>query len=261
MMQNLGYDVETFLRSRAGYIPAERILSGTKGQGTAIGKGVLAHPDNVMAEISSAAPFDSENLYHRIVNDFNILAEHVAPVSVVFNNSLHLSPALLNTSTLACEIGCEQDFQYAELRDPISVDTLGDHRYAGGHLHFNINDGVPVEFATQMADVMLAVPLIAFGERQAGRRNVYGLPGLNRPKPYGFEYRTLSNYWAKLAVDGDNKGKEFCDLVHILAMAYLNLDENIIALGMEYADLARQIIMNEDENEALNLTTLIQARL
>ena len=29
------------------------------------------------------------------------------------------------------------------------------------------------------------------------RRQLYGSPGAHRPKPYGVEYRVLSNYWLK----------------------------------------------------------------
>ena len=31
---------------------------------------------------------------------------------------------------------------------------------------------------------------------QNARRQFYGQPGTFRPTPYGFEYRTLSNFWA-----------------------------------------------------------------
>jgi hypothetical protein len=65
-------------------------------------------------------------------------------------------------------------------------------RSAGGHIHVE-TDQAPDEVSRQM-DLFLSVPatLMDNGEE---RKKLYGKMGAFRPKPYGVEYRTLSNFW------------------------------------------------------------------
>lgn len=249
----IGYDAETFLRNSRGYIPAERVLAGTKGRGTSIGKGVIAHPDNIMAEISSAAPFDAKNLMQRIKHDVNKLREHVAPVSVSIVPQITVSQEWLDSCENANEIGCDIDYQNGAPRNPIKSDTLGLARYAGGHIHFDVDDCIAPDYAASVCDVMLAVACIAAGEQQGGRRKVYGLPGIYRPKSYGVEYRTLSNFWLEWL----HRDNTFGNLVRITSEAFENVIDEVLILPAKHGDYAREIIMNENQGEAANFMLML----
>ena len=46
----------------------------------------------------------------------------------------------------------------------------------------------------QRCDLFLGVPSVLMDEGEL-RKQLYGKAGAFRPKPYGVEYRTLSNFW------------------------------------------------------------------
>jgi hypothetical protein len=50
-----------------------------------------------------------------------------------------------------------------------------------------------------MLDLRLAVPSLIW-DKDKKRRLLYGKAGCFRPKPYGMEYRTLSNAWLNPAI-------------------------------------------------------------
>jgi hypothetical protein len=49
--------------------------------------------------------------------------------------------------------------------------------------------------AVRRMDLALAVPAVFMDQEGLLRKQLYGKPGAFRVKPYGFEYRVLSNFW------------------------------------------------------------------
>ncbi len=99
------------------------------------------------------------------------------------------------------EVGCLADFDAygngdaPKEREPFDANVLGNKRYAGGHFHIAYNHTViPPFVAARFLDLYLTLPWLEY-DRQADRRKVYGQAGLYRPKPYGLEYRSMSNWW------------------------------------------------------------------
>lgn len=122
----------------------------------------------------------------------------------------------------AQSIGCSPDHYAYDpklpnfLRQPFEAKDLGNTRYAGGHLHLSYNkDAMPENVAAQFMDLHVGLRCVAM-DKQGGRRKFYGLPGLYRPKPYGIEYRTLSNFWLFL-----ERGKQ-----HVLAISALRFAQS-----------------------------------
>lgn len=255
----IGHDVEFFLIGDSGLIPAERVLAGTKGRGTAIAKGVLAHPDNVMAEISSAAPFAARNLKQRMMHDLNALRHHVDPVRVSIASSMNITRDTLDNCESAKEIGCSLDYQNGMPRDKLNADDLGDTRHAGGHLHFDVSPSIAPDWAARVCDIMLGCHVIAAGEKQGARRGFYGLPGLYRPKSYGMEYRTLSNYWVRMIVDG--RADEFLRRVTLCSAAFEKIVPEILELPTMFGDMAVDVISSENVGEAANLDMLVSQHI
>jgi hypothetical protein len=76
-------------------------------------------------------------------------------------------------------------------------------RTAGGHVHvggfFTNNPHSPVQmgmsaYLSRLLDRYLGVYSILW-DKDDNRRSMYGQAGCFRPKPYGMEYRSMSNAW------------------------------------------------------------------
>ena len=65
-------------------------------------------------------------------------------------------------------------------------------RSAGGHVH--IETSLNKRHVIQACDLFLGVPSVLMDEGEM-RKQLYGKAGCFRPKSYGVEYRTLSNFW------------------------------------------------------------------
>jgi len=242
----IGYDVESFLFFNGRPVAAEDFIGGTKHSPEIIDDNVVAHPDNVAAEFASRDPFCPKNLSTVLRRDLSRVMARVSPASISFLASMECPSSMLQNSVFAAEIGCDPDFLLDNMRDPISVNDLGNYRFAGGHIHFDCHEELPNKFAVKVCDVLLGAPLVAMGEKQGARRSVYGIGGLYRPKPYGIEYRTLSNFWAKLlsCEDSDNS-RRFQGLVEATATVLSNCDEDLIMRIVKSHDYAVEIINRE----------------
>lgn len=100
-------------------------------------------------------------------------------------------------------LGCDPDFNaYTgdQNPEPQAHPTM---RAAGGHIHFGwTQDQDPFSGPHFQACRDLAIQMDYFlglhsvmNDQDKRRREMYGQPGAFRPKPYGMEYRVLSNYW------------------------------------------------------------------
>lgn len=105
----------------------------------------------------------------------------------------------------ALVLGCEPDFNAysGEINNAPNAEVM--FRTAAGHVHFGWTDGAdPHEgghfmdsrSVTAMADYLIGLPL-AVMEPGNKRKDLYGKAGAFRPKPYGCEWRTSSNFWLK----------------------------------------------------------------
>lgn len=111
----------------------------------------------------------------------------------------------------AMMFGCEPD--YNAWTGKVNNKPLADDwtlRSAGGHLHCGI-DNIEVPFSgriqrykvdsqraniVQVLDLFVSIPLVIM-EPDNRRKELYGKAGAFRPKPYGLEYRTVSNHYMR----------------------------------------------------------------
>lgn len=104
----------------------------------------------------------------------------------------------------AKELGCSPDFNaYTKQANP-RPDANTPFRTASGHVHIgwttepvDINDEGHLEACralTKSLDAWLGLPSLLW-DNDDRRRTLYGAAGAFRPKPYGMEYRVLSNAW------------------------------------------------------------------
>ena len=104
----------------------------------------------------------------------------------------------------AKELGCEPDFN-AWLDGAANPRPNGDvnFRTGAGHVHIGWTNGVDVNdpghreaciMAAKQLDYYLGLGSLLY-DPDTKRRTLYGAAGAFRPKPYGVEYRVLSNAW------------------------------------------------------------------
>lgn len=192
----LGSDPEVFLINNEGkFISSIGYINADKWnpmQIEGMPKGFTLQEDNVTLEYGIPPASTKE--------------EFVKSINSVMARSLDFLPNL-SFSKLSCTIfpedqmenprahifGCEPDicaWDGKENKKPEPPHPL--MRSAGGHIHVETKKD-PFDVVRHM-DLFLGVPstLMDNGEQ---RKQLYGKAGACRIKPYGVEYRTLSNYW------------------------------------------------------------------
>ena len=96
----------------------------------------------------------------------------------------------------ALVFGCEPDFNAWLMKENEKPHAKDENlRTCGGHIH--VGTDIPMVTGIQLMDLFLGVPSIILDNTPSSikRRELYGKAGAMRPKPYGFEYRVLSNFW------------------------------------------------------------------
>jgi hypothetical protein len=192
----LGTDPEVFLQnaegkpiSAIGYIMADK---WNPMQIPDMPKGFTLQEDNVSLEYG-IPPASSAD-------------EFVRSINAVMDKSLSYLPEL-SFSKLSCIVfpedqmqhpmahifGCEPDFNAWTGKTNKKPEPPHEFmRSAGGHIHVETEKD-PITVVRNM-DLFLGVPSILMDNGEE-RRKLYGGPGAHRVKPYGVEYRTLSNFW------------------------------------------------------------------
>jgi hypothetical protein len=125
----------------------------------------------------------------------------------VMERSKEWLPSNLTFSKLSCTIftddqlehplsrvfGCEPDFNaYTKMANPSPRPPHPGMRSAGGHIHYE-TQADKIDLVKNL-DLNLGVASVLMDEGEQ-RKQLYGKAGAHRPKPYGVEYRTLSNFW------------------------------------------------------------------
>ena len=104
----------------------------------------------------------------------------------------------------AKDLGCDPDFN-AWLGGQVNdkPETPLPMRTAAGHVHIGWTEGANINSENHMLDCirvtkeldyLLGLPSLLW-DKDTERRTLYGQAGAFRPKPYGCEYRVLSNQW------------------------------------------------------------------
>ena len=202
-MLTLGSDVEVFLchRQTRELASAVGLIGGTKQDPKWYDEGNLQE-DNVLAEYAILPSSTEEEFVQRNKAMQDRLSELLPDMRHLFDSS-NVMPEECLMSEEALQFGCDPDFNawtatYNESPDPYEVGGL---RTAGGHIHIGFTDGneQPVRECIMLAracDVHLGLPSLLV-DQDNRRRELYGAAGCFRRKPYGIEYRSLSNFWAE----------------------------------------------------------------
>lgn len=203
-MKNIvvGCDPEIFLIDAAGAFRSSiGIIGGSKHdpRPLPIGDGYAVQEDNVALEFNIPPAHSAEELDKNIDNVLKYLQEEVAQHALTFSNVSAVSfPMDQLMHPAALEFGCDPDYDAwkdgAVNPRPKAEDK--NLRTCGGHVHvgykFTSREQV-IEF-TKYMDLFLGVQSVLLDNGEL-RKQLYGKAGAFRYKPYGMEYRSLSNFW------------------------------------------------------------------
>jgi hypothetical protein len=204
----VGADPELFIHDENGVpVSAAGLIPGTKATPYRVPYGAV-QVDGMAAEFN-IAPADTFQEFNRnicyVMDSLkNFLPEgygFLQTPTVVFSDEV-----FSQTPDTAKELGCQPDMNAwtGDVNPPPEFLEQPTMRCAGGHLHFSwprdtqdLNDVDHVldcrDFVKQL-DWYLG-PWSVRMDKDINRRQLYGKAGAFRVKPYGVEYRTLSNFW------------------------------------------------------------------
>jgi hypothetical protein len=203
MKIKLGCDPEIFLADAAGgLISAIDRIGGSKmfpRPLEELGTGFAVQEDNVAIEFNIPPSSSKLSWIRNVERARKYLSNEVAKMGLAFSQSSAVYfPKEQLFDPRAQEFGCDPDFNAWEggainPKPKAEDETL---RSAGGHIHIGHEFASPedvVEFMKFM-DLYAGVPSVLLDNGEL-RKQLYGKPGAFRYKPYGGEYRTLSNFW------------------------------------------------------------------
>lgn len=214
----IGCDPEIFLKDKNNNFKSViGLLGGNKWiprKLSEVGHAVLE--DNVAVEFN-IPPCASFEEFKTEVQRTMEMVKAILPADLSYDTSSAVS---FPESELNCDaawiFGCDPDYNAWTMEEnpkPMAEDK--NLRSAGGHIHVGSDVAInnPVAVIRAM-DLYLGVPSIHL-DNGTLRRKLYGGPGAFRFKPYGVEYRTLSNFWIfndsliQWAYEGTRKALDF----------------------------------------------------
>jgi len=196
----VGCDPELFILNKQNKLVAScGLIGGTKEAPRFItDRGHMVQEDNVSVEFGIPPAHSVEEFIHDICFVINYLEEFLGERDLILSctaSAVFPKEQLLDRRALV--FGCEPDFNaWTAKVNPRPRAKNKALRSCGGHVHvgFDSPNMETVERLMQTLDLFLGVPSVLYDEDTA-RRELYGKAGSFRYKPYGGEYRTLSNWW------------------------------------------------------------------
>lgn len=210
MTITLGADPEIFLQDNNGkFISAINKIGGTKKNPLKINDTISVQEDNVLAEFN-IAPINCNKLQGQRVWTSSILQgiNEIRKKAADFQLGLSFqSSAIFTKDQLADrkanEFACDPDFNiYTNQINPKPRGVNPCLRSAGGHIHigFPKDSGMTAKTIIPWLDLYVGLWGV-LKDPLSQRTQLYGKAGSFRPKPYGLEYRTPSNFWLQSQED------------------------------------------------------------
>lgn len=255
----LGCDPELFVKSiKTGEIvSAEGKIGGTKEEPRAISKkGHSVQEDNVMVEFNIPPSNNADEFIDNINHVLDYLTTYVGKQGLALEcKASHMLDDQYLQTEQAKTFGCEPDYNvYLQDENP-KVDAKGRLRSCGGHIHIgypNPNE-IMTERIVKAMDIFLGLPSVWL-DTDTRRRRLYGTAGSFRFKPFGCEYRTLSNFW----VENDNMMRWAYDNTILAVNTALKYD--LTSIGV-YNKAIQQAINESDVQAARALYRTILAKI
>ena len=203
----IGADPEVFVKCKESgkFVTGHNLIPGTKSAPFPVKNGAV-QVDGMALEFNIDPAGSRAEFVNNISSVMSQLDSMVPNHDLVIRPTARFSSEYMSTMPKeALEMGCEPDYNaYSGLRnDKPSGDV--NYRTAGGHIHIGWTEGVDVNDPDHIEACQMLVKALdktiyrasPFFDNDNRRRALYGKKGSYRVKPYGVEYRVLSNSWLK----------------------------------------------------------------
>lgn len=199
----VGADPELFMKDVNGcLVSAWGAIPGTKKDPFKVEKGAV-QVDGMALEFNIDPALNEEEFVANInyvMEQMKAMIQHEFFISPV----AHFGHDILNAQPKeALELGCDPDYNGWTVQQNPAPNGNRPFRTASGHVHVGWAQGRPVHAmdtlyeaaaVARQLDFYLGLPSILV-DTDPTRRELYGKAGAFRNKPYGMEYRVLSNFW------------------------------------------------------------------
>lgn len=201
----IGADPEIFLEKGEQFASAFDVIPGTKNKPYPVDDGAV-QVDGMALEFN-INPADTEDEWQHNISSVLRTLRDMVPEEYTFSDKATalFETDYFNSQPLAArKLGCDPDFDAYTGHPNPSPDSVLPIRTAAGHVHLGWIEGDMGDHAhleeckvfCKELDFYLGVPSLLL-DTDSRRRMMYGNAGSFRPKPYGVEYRVLSNFWLK----------------------------------------------------------------
>lgn len=198
MLFTIGADPEVFVGNETGPKSIIGKIGGTKDLPLPlpIGDGFAVQEDNVALEFNIPPSGNKAEFVHNIqraTGFLQTLIKDMHGLNFVQDSAISF-PKEEMEDPRAWVFGCEPDYNVWTGKvnpKPKAEDAL--LRSCGGHVHIGV-DGLDPTQVGKGCDLVLGVASV-FMDKGLKRKELYGKAGAVRFKPFGLEYRVLSNFW------------------------------------------------------------------
>lgn len=264
---SVGADPELFIYHNGNPVTAHNFDLGTKKNPMETKHGAI-QVDGLAMEVNVRPAYTVDEF---MANLRGVLDDLYANVAIKNNRYiLTAKPTVYFTKDFlaslppeAAALGCEPEWSaYTGAIRPMKAGS-GEKlfRTGGGHIHVGWTEDADVTESTHIFDCLtvakeldfyLGLPSLLW-DPDTRRRDLYGRAGSFRPKPYGMEYRVMSNAWVR------SPGlSRFVAQNTFLAIENLHKgDEGLPLLQNEFPQLARGLINNHNTDWVFNHKTIV----
>jgi Phage phiEco32-like COOH.NH2 ligase-type 2 len=246
----IGCDPEVFVKKGGTFLSAHGLIKGDKKNPFKVNKGAV-QVDGMALEFNIDPAHSEDEFCINVQEVYNTLKKMVPGYEVVAEPVAHFTVEYMQQQPMeALELGCDPDYNGWTGAPNEKPDGFRPFRTASGHIHVGWGNGFnPDDFEHQgkcnavarQLDFYLGLPSLFYDE-DVQRREMYGKGGCLRYKPYGMEYRTLSNAWL-------NSKKRMAWVYNNAIIGVNALLEEGKALYEKYGDI-QDIINNSDKKAA-----------
>jgi hypothetical protein len=202
----IGADPEVFMKKDGRFICAHNAVPGDKSNPHKVDKGAV-QVDGFALEFNIDPASNAKEFVLNLTTVMDTLAKMVPDMQIMAVPVAEFGKEYIKAMPAEAQVlGCDPDFNAWE-DGAINPKPNGDRsfRTGAGHVHIgftkdmDINDPSHIEaciMLTKQLDYYLGLGSLLF-DKSNKRRKMYGAAGAYRVKPYGVEYRVLSNAWLK----------------------------------------------------------------
>lgn len=202
----VGCDPEVFVKQNNVFKSAFGLIKGDKKNPQKIRRGAV-QVDGMALEFNIDPAATEDEFCINVQDVFAQMKLMVPDYEIVVSPVAKFDEAYMQQQPKeALELGCDPDFN-AWANGCVNEKPNGNRpmRTASGHIHIGWTNGADTQdyshrndgcLAGKQMDFFLGLPSLTYDD-DTERREMYGKAGCVRFKPYGVEYRTLSNAWLK----------------------------------------------------------------